>query len=63
MGGGGESNAPACFISQTDGPILDPKMAFDSPSELSDSVVKFYLYVTDDVKGRVKGQLYLSSLA
>ena len=44
-------------IFQTNGPILDPKTAFDSPGlEISEYVAKFYLNVTDDVTGRVKGQ-------
>ena len=63
MGGGGVS-APRA-ICQTTGPILDPKMAFDSTGlELSEYVAKFYPTATDDVTG-VKGQIFdfLSLLA
>ena len=53
-------------ICQTAGPILHLKTAVGSPGlELSEYVAKFYLKVTDDVTGWVKGQIlnYLSSLA
>ena len=51
---GGGPFAPAPAICQTNGPILDPKTAFDSSGlELSEYVAKFYLN-TDDVTGRVK---------
>ena len=53
-------------ICHADAPILDPETAFDSFGlELSEYVAKFYLKVTDDVTGRVNGQILdcLSSLA
>ena len=63
-GVGGVSTPPA--ICQTIERILDPKTASDILGlELSEYVAKFYLNVTDDVTGRVKGQIfdYLSLLA
>ena len=49
MGGGAASTA----ICQTNGPILDPRVAFDSPGlELVEYVAKFHPNVT----GRVKCQ-------
>ena len=51
--GWGVSPPPA--ICQINGPILDPKTAFDSFGlELYEYVAKFYVNVTDDVTGRVK---------
>ena len=55
--GGGRFGPPANC--QTNGPILDPKTAFDSPGlELPEDVAKCYLNVTDDATGRVKGQIF-----
>ena len=49
-GGVGVSAPPANC--QTNGPMLNPKTAFDSPGlEISDYVAKFYLNFTDDVAG------------
>ena len=46
---------PPPAICQTNGPILDPKTAFDSSGlEISEYVAKFYLNVTDEVTDRVK---------
>ena len=61
---GGSFGPPA--VCQITGPILDPKTAFDSSGlGLPEYVAKFYLNVTEDVTGRVKGQFldYLSLLA
>ena len=63
MGGGAIRPPPSC---QNTGLILDPKTVFDSSGfEISEYVANFYLNVTDDVTGRVKGQIldYLSLLA
>ena len=51
-------------ICQASRPILDQKTAFDSSGlELPEYVSKFYLNdVTDDVTGRVKGQIFILSL-
>ena len=55
-GGGGRFSPRA--ICQTTGPILDPKMAFDSTGlELSEYPAKFCLKVADDVTG-VKEQFF-----
>ena len=51
--------APPLAIRQTIGPILDPKTVFAIFGlELSEYVAKFYMNVTDDVTGRVKGQIF-----
>ena len=57
MGGGRFLTA----IRQTTGPILDPKTAYDSFG-LELYAAKFYVKVTDDVTGRVKGQMFCLSL-
>ena len=65
-GGGGGASRPPPAICQTNGPILDPKTAFDSSGlELSEYVAKFYLSLTDDFTGRDICQFfeYLSLLA
>ena len=52
-GGGGVSLSIA--ICQTTGPIIYPKMAFDSPNlGLVEYVVNLYLDAIDDVTGPVK---------
>ena len=59
--GGGVSTPPSC---QTIGQTVDPKTVFDSPRlELPECVAKFYMSVTDDVTGRVKGLIFTISLA
>ena len=46
-------------ICQSTRPILDLKTAFDSSGlKISEYVAKLYLKVTDDVTGRVKGQIF-----
>ena len=63
--GGGEGRfAPP--IVQTNKPILDPKTAYQTENGLiapgfnfpNTYVAKLYLDVTDDVTGRVKGQIF-----
>ena len=54
MGGVADPSA----ICQTNRLILDPKPVLDSTGpELSEYVAKFYMNVTDDVTGWVKGQI------
>ena len=62
--GVGGVSAPPPRISQTTGPILDSKTASDrSGLEILGHVTKFYINVTDDVRGRVKGgRIFLLSL-
>ena len=49
---------PPLAICQTTGLILDPKTGFESSGlKLSGHVAKFYMYVTDDVTGRIIGQI------
>ena len=64
-GGGGKAfRPPPPAICQTNGQILDPKMAFDSSGlELAEYVAKFYLNVTVDVTGRVKDLFLISVIA
>ena len=58
VGGGGERFGPPA-ICQTNGPILDPKTAFDSSGfEISEKIAQFYLNGTDGVTGRVKVQVF-----
>ena len=63
--GGGEVRSGLPPICQTNVRFLDPKTAFDSSGlKLPEYVAKFYLNVTIDVTGLVKGQFfeYLSLL-
>ena len=64
MGGGRVSTTTE--VCQTDGRIIDPKIAFDSfRLELSEYCAMFYINVTDDVTGQIKGHFfkYLALLA